>query len=75
MHIIAVANQKGGVATTLLVEVVQGVAVRTGHHCAQPVLDYFGIPATVRASFAVYNTRDEVDRLVAALQRVREIFG
>lgn len=47
-----------------------GVAVRTGHHCTQPVMDRYGIPGTVRASFAVYNTRDEVDLLVAALQRV-----
>ncbi len=47
-----------------------GVAVRTGHHCTQPVMDRYGIPGTVRASFAVYNTRDEVDSLVAALQRV-----
>ena len=47
-----------------------GVAVRTGHHCTQPVMDRYGIPGTVRASFAVYNTRDEVDALVEALQRI-----
>ena len=52
----------------------QGVAVRTGHHCAQPVMDFFGVPATTRASFAAYNTLDEVDRLAAALERVVEIF-
>ncbi|MBQ8703086.1 MAG: cysteine desulfurase [Bacteroidales bacterium] len=47
-----------------------GVAVRTGHHCTQPVMDRYGIPGTVRASFAVYNTRDEIDAFVAALQRI-----
>ncbi len=53
----------------------EGVAVRTGQHCAQPVMDRFGIPATVRASFAIYNTREDVDALVRALGRVREVFG
>jgi cysteine desulfurase/selenocysteine lyase len=52
-----------------------GVAVRTGHHCAQPVMDRYGIPATTRASFAAYNTLDEIDRLVDAIQHVREIFA
>ncbi len=47
-----------------------GVAVRTGHHCTQPVMDRYGIPGTVRASFAVYNTRDEVDAFIAALNRI-----
>lgn len=47
-----------------------GIAVRTGHHCTQPVMDRYGIPGTVRASFAVYNTRAEVDALVGALQRI-----
>ncbi len=53
----------------------EGVAVRVGHHCAQPVMDRFGLPATARASFAFYNTREEVDRLAAAIGRVAEIFG
>ena len=53
----------------------EGVAVRTGQHCAQPVMDRFGVPATVRASFAVYNTRDDIDALVNALVVVREVFG
>jgi cysteine desulfurase/selenocysteine lyase len=52
----------------------EGVAVRTGHHCAQPVMDRFGVPATARASLAMYNTREEIDTLVRALERVREIF-
>ncbi len=47
-----------------------GVAVRTGHHCTQPVMDRYDIPGTVRASFAVYNTRDEVDAFIAALERI-----
>jgi cysteine desulfurase/selenocysteine lyase len=52
----------------------EGVAIRTGHHCTQPLMHRLGIPATARASFALYNTRDEIDALVLALQRVRELF-
>ncbi|HYJ18277.1 MAG TPA: cysteine desulfurase [Burkholderiales bacterium] len=52
-----------------------GVAVRTGHHCAQPVMQRFGIPATARASFYLYNTMQEVDALVAGIRRVQKIFG
>mgnify|MGYP001384835185 FL=1 len=52
-----------------------GVSVRAGHHCAQPLMDRMGVPATTRASFGMYNTRDEADSLVAALETVREIFG
>jgi cysteine desulfurase / selenocysteine lyase len=53
----------------------EGVAVRTGHHCAQPVMEHFGVPATARASFALYNTRGEVDALVRSLEHVRRLFG
>ena len=53
----------------------EGIAIRTGHHCAQPVMDRFGIPATARASLAMYNTREEIDALVRSLERVREIFS
>jgi cysteine desulfurase / selenocysteine lyase len=53
----------------------QGIAVRTGHHCAQPVMDWFHIPATTRASFAFYNTPSEVDALVDGLKKVQEVFG
>ena len=53
----------------------QGVAIRTGHHCAQPVMDRFGIPGTARASLALYNTREDIDRLVAALREVNNVFG
>lgn len=51
-----------------------GVAVRTGHHCAQPVMDHFGIEGTVRASFALYNTKAEIDQLVTAVKRVARMF-
>lgn len=53
----------------------EGIAIRAGHHCAQPVMDRFKVAATARASFAFYNTRDDVDRLVAALEKAREIFA
>ena len=52
-----------------------GVAVRVGHHCAQPLMDHFGIAGTVRASFGLYNTRADADRLIDGLDEVREIFG
>jgi len=52
----------------------EGIAVRTGHHCAQPVMDFFGVPATVRASFGLYNTAEEVERLAAGLRTVLEMF-
>ena len=51
-----------------------GICVRAGHHCAQPTMDRFGVPATVRASFGIYNDRDDVDALVAGLGRVQEVF-
>ncbi|MBW3582039.1 MAG: cysteine desulfurase [Euryarchaeota archaeon] len=54
---------------------LEGVAVRTGHHCAQPVMERFGVPATCRASFGVYNTTAEIDRLVEAVKKVKEVFG
>ena len=53
----------------------RGIAIRAGHHCAQPVMERFGVPATARASFAFYNTLGEVDALAAALASVRELFG
>jgi len=52
----------------------EGVAIRTGHHCTQPVMERFGIPATARASIAMYNTREEIDVLVRALETVRQVF-
>ena len=53
---------------------MEGVAIRTGHHCAMPVMDYFGVPATARASFAFYNNRDDVDQLLAGLRQAAELF-
>jgi cysteine desulfurase/selenocysteine lyase len=53
----------------------EGVAVRAGHHCAQPVMEHFGLPATVRASFAFYNTPDEIETLVRGVRRAGEVFG
>ena len=52
-----------------------GIAVRTGHHCAQPVMDRFKVPATARASFAMYNTKEEIDALLEGLHKVRKMFG
>ena len=79
------ADKKGGVATFTLEgvhphDVAQildrdGVAVRAGHHCAQPLHEKFGIPASTRASFYLYNTRQEVDKLVQGIYKVKEIFG
>jgi cysteine desulfurase/selenocysteine lyase len=53
----------------------EGVAIRTGHHCCQPLMDRLGLPATARASLALYNTREDIDALVAGLHKVRELFG
>jgi cysteine desulfurase/selenocysteine lyase len=79
------AQQKGGVAAFTLEgvhphDVAQildkdGIAVRAGHHCAQPLHEKFGIPATSRASFYLYNTKDEVDLLVNGIYKVKELFG
>jgi cysteine desulfurase/selenocysteine lyase len=53
----------------------EGIAVRTGHHCAQPVMDRFRIPATTRASLACFNTREELDALAQGIRKVQEMFG
>ena len=52
----------------------EGIAVRTGHHCAQPLMQRLGVPATARASLACYSTRQDMDALVAGLGKVREVF-
>ena len=52
-----------------------GVAVRAGHHCTQPVMAFYGIPATARVSLSIYNSKEDIDRLVEALESVRLIFG
>ena len=85
LRLIGTAREKAGILSFVLEHVHphdigtildhEGVAIRTGHHCAMPVMDFFAVPATARASFAVYNTRDDVDRLIAAIHKVNEVFG
>jgi cysteine desulfurase/selenocysteine lyase len=53
----------------------EGIAIRTGHHCAQPLMRRFGVAATARASIALYNRREDIDALVRGLHKVREVFG
>ena len=53
----------------------QGIAVRTGHHCAQPLMDFYRIPGTVRASYAMYNTAQDVERLFAGIHKAKRLFG
>jgi len=85
IRVIGTAKEKAGVLSFLLDTIHphdigtildhEGIAIRTGHHCAQPVMQRFGITATARASFAFYNTREEVDALVEGIQKVREVFA
>ena len=85
VRLIGTAREKASVLSFVLEDVhphdigtildQQGIAVRTGHHCAQPVMERFGIPATVRASFAVYNTKAEVDALARGIRKVGEVFA
>jgi cysteine desulfurase/selenocysteine lyase len=53
----------------------EGIAIRTGHHCAMPLMEYFGLPATARASFGCYNSVEDVERLIQGVRTVRETFG
>jgi cysteine desulfurase/selenocysteine lyase len=79
------SKHKGGVASFMLEgvhphDVAQildrdGIAVRAGHHCAQPLHEKFGIPATTRASFYLYNMKEDVDKLVEGIYKVKEIFN
>jgi cysteine desulfurase/selenocysteine lyase len=83
--IIGTAGEKAGVLSFVMGEIhphdigtildSEGIAVRTGHHCAQPVMQRYAIPATARASFGLYNTREEVDALVRGIHRVKEVMG
>ena len=85
VRIIGTAREKASVLAFVLGDVhphdvgtildQEGIAIRAGHHCAQPVMQHFGVPATARASFAFYNTKAEVDSLVRAVQKVVEVFG
>jgi cysteine desulfurase/selenocysteine lyase len=85
LRLIGMAQEKAGVLSFVIDGVHphdagtildrEGVAVRTGHHCAQPVMDRFGVSATTRASLAFYNTREDIDALVAGIQKVKEVFA
>lgn len=85
VRLIGTAKQKAAVVSFVLENVhahdvgtildQEGIAVRTGHHCAQPLMQRFGVEATARASFALYNTKEEVDALAAGVQKVREVFA
>jgi cysteine desulfurase / selenocysteine lyase len=85
VRIIGTAREKLGVLSFIIDDIhphdigtildQQGIAVRAGHHCAQPVMKRFNLPATARASFAFYNTKQEVDALVGAIEKVIEVFG
>jgi len=84
LRLIGTAREKAGVLSFALEGVhphdigtildQEGIAIRTGHHCAQPVMDRFGVPATARASLALYNTKEEMDALAAGLKKVAEVF-
>ncbi|MCH7606586.1 MAG: cysteine desulfurase, partial [Chloroflexi bacterium] len=85
LRIIGAAKEKAGVLSFVMdaahphdigtILDAEGIAIRTGHHCAQPLMDRFGIAATARASLAFYNTKDEIDALVKGIDRVNEIFS
>jgi cysteine desulfurase/selenocysteine lyase len=85
VRIIGTAAEKAGVLSFVIEGIhphdvgtildQEGIAIRTGHHCAQPVMDFFGIPATARASLGLYNTREEIDALVAGIRKVTEVFN
>ena len=85
LRIVGRAKEKASVVSFVLGDVhphdvgtildQEGVCVRTGHHCAQPVMTRYDLPATVRASFGLYTTREEVDALAAGLRKVLEVFG
>lgn len=84
VRIIGTARHKAGVLSMVIGDVHphdvgtildrDGIAIRAGNHCAQPVMERFGISATARASFGLYNTKEEVDRLVLGIQHVLEVF-
>ncbi|AGC42552.1 cysteine desulfurase [Myxococcus stipitatus DSM 14675] len=85
LRLVGTAREKVGVLSFVLEDIHphdvgtildrEGICIRTGHHCAQPVMQHFKVPATARASLALYNTREDVDALVRGLHKVREVFG
>jgi cysteine desulfurase/selenocysteine lyase len=84
LHIIGTAKEKAAVVSFVLDDAHphdigtvldgEGIAIRAGHHCAQPLMNRMGIPATARASFSFYNTREDIDRLIAALHKTWKLF-
>jgi len=85
LRLIGTAKQKAGVLSFVIEDIHphdigtvldrEGIAIRTGHHCAQPLMQRFGIPATARASLALYNTRADLDALVAGVRKLKEVFA
>jgi cysteine desulfurase / selenocysteine lyase len=85
VKLIGTAKQKAGVLSFVMEGIhphdigtildQEGIAIRTGHHCAQPVMERYGIPATARASFGLYNTKQEIDALAGGIKKVQEVFG
>jgi cysteine desulfurase / selenocysteine lyase len=85
VRLVGTAKERAGVLSFVMEDIhphdvgtildQEGIAIRTGHHCSQPVMQRFDIPATARASFALYNTREEVDALVSGIRKVREVFA
>ncbi len=85
LRLVGTAKEKAGVLSFVMENIhphdigtildQQGIAIRTGHHCAQPVMQRFGIPATARASLAIYNTRSDIDALVAGIHKLKEVFA
>jgi cysteine desulfurase/selenocysteine lyase len=85
LRLVGTAREKAGILSFVLDGIhphdigtvldYEGIAVRTGHHCAQPVMDRLGLPATTRASLGCFNTREEIDSLVRGIHKVQEVFG
>jgi cysteine desulfurase/selenocysteine lyase len=85
LRLIGTAREKAGVLSFVMEGIhphdvgtildQEGIAIRTGHHCAQPLMQRFGVPATARASLALYNTMEDIDALAGGLQKVREVFA
>jgi cysteine desulfurase/selenocysteine lyase len=85
IRLIGTADNKASVQSFLLDDIHphdlgtildhQGIAIRTGHHCAMPVMDYYGVPGTARASLALYNNKADIDRLAAGLVKAKQIFS
>ena len=85
VRLIGTADQRAGLVSFMIEGIhphdigtlldAEGIAIRAGHHCAQPLMEFFEVPATARASFGMYSTEEEVDRLIAAVKKVIRMFG